>query len=1655
MTRSGSGKHAAETRARRSRTTVLVVLILGIAGFTPALAAKPGGGGTSISVAEYAQCQDGAPPSTNSGCLRWGNGVLNSSNSSYGEDQVTPQRLLLNTTTGSTGNTVTIKYMTRKGSPGVHAYDSLATWNYTQTTADRCLGLKANACPGGAKSEFQMVTDPNPVTPSAVGIPNATSAHELGAEHRKWVMYGGTITGATQPVHSADPNEAGADYATVTVSFTANSSKVMLLFGGHLAAGTGPTGWGAGLGASSISGGPYHIILDALNGASVGSRDNQIMAGAIQPGSPTFVVQKTATPNEVGPNQPVKYDITVTNNGTASGSTTFIDDYDDRLNPTAPAGCTAIAPGGNEQFSCTTNVLNANGGSQLFTYTVNMPGTFTGPAGTDGCDSGKFPVYNKVTLLNGNFDDALVCVEAAPDLDVLKSAAPAMVNPNGTVNYTILITNNGTATGSTTFSDNFDDRLTPSTPSVNQYGGSCALVSQGDKRFECTSGDIPAGQSQTWTYTAQMPDSFSGAPGGDGCNPTGPNQQYPIRNVVVLDSGGGDDAVVCVNAEPAFTVLKSANPAVTTPGGTVTYTIVVTNGGKAAGSTTFKDDFDDAITPVTPSGCELISPNGNDQFSCTTGTIAPNNGTQTFTYTATMPTEFEGVPGGNGCNPAGTNQQYPIRNVVVLANTLADDSVVCVAASPDLRVEKSVSPTIANPNQTVTYTIRVINDGAAPGSMEFEDDYDDRVQQPTTPTPDQYGGSCVNKTNGNDRFECISGTVPAGETQIWTYTAKMPGTFSGAPGGNGCPPGPNPPGRYPVRNVVVLDNGEDGDATVCVNAEPTFTVEKSANPTTAIPGQLVTYTIKVTNGGTASGSTTWSDNFDDRLAPSNATTSGGPDCVPGATAFTNCSTGTIDAGASKSWTYTANMPEDFGGAPGGDGCNPAGENQQFPVRNVVVLANTGSDDSTVCVDAAPEFDVTKTAPATAGPGDTVTYTILVENIGKASGSTSFIDDYDDRLSPTVPAGCTPIAPGGNEQFDCDTGTIAAGDSQTFTYTAAMPTSFSGAPGGNGCNPAGNGQQYPIRNVVVLDNGTNDDAVVCVNAAPNLTLVKSVQKTTDMFGREVLTYTLTYTNTGAAAAPAATIAETVPDGTSYQSCTGGCLTGGIPVSGVTWTVGPVAPKGGTGSVTMTVIVTTTVACEISNTAQISAPGFNGGDPADSNTVSVNVTPLPDPDNANTSGSSYGAQVGLYALLVLNTREFAPSATEQQGIGGPVTSNDELIGVTVPAVLEASVMRTTSRSQISEFPAMASSTSTSEVLGLCIIRVLLTCAVEASTVRSVAYAEATGTGSAFSAAGSTIENLKIAGVATPVNLNQTTTIPLPAAVFGAGSYVAINERSGGTTLDTSGPIPRYRADLTVNLIRVHVTGALGVVRADVTVAHAEAHADFPVQKLCGPVNDASVAGHAFIAHAAVLPPLVLATQGFVSIPTRGGSASQSVASVNALQSQLLTAGAASTGVLGSTGPPAVVNSQASVANLCLLKFPGSSNCVVMAEAVRSISVSAANAGSALSRDQSGANDRTQLVNLVIRSAPNAIMAQIPLTVAPNTTITIPGIGFLVLNEQFCDGGATLNATAQPRCTGTTHSGLTVRALHLVLLQNFGPFNPGVEVIVAEAYSGATDN
>src|SRR5437879_9312352 len=248
--------------------------------------------------------------------------------------------------------------------------------------------------------------------------------------------------------------------------------------------------------------------------------------------------------------------------------------------------------------------------------------------------------------------------------------------------------------------------------------------------------------------------------------------------------------------------------------------------------------------------------------------------------------------------------------------------------------------------------------------------------------------------------------------------------------------------------------------------------------------------------------------------------------------------------------------------------------------------------------------------------------------------------------------------------------------------------------------------------------------------------------------------------------------------------------------------------------------------------------------------VNLTAF-NPAGANANGNALAARVQDTLLGINQTLPTATPATctegvcsSQSGIGSTSNSN-QVLNVAVPtpggAVLKANVLSASSTSTVDPTTNSATDSGVAESAGVNLVGGLVT----ADVVRAVATAQASAFNSSFSSAGSAFKHLAVKATRLH-NIHPHPTIDLPAAQFGAGSFVKLDEEIGSSSQPPSGQLAggTFAADLIVNMIRVHTTGlALTGEAIDVVVSHAQAHADFPQPAGC-PSLVGTVSGNATI-------------------------------------------------------------------------------------------------------------------------------------------------------------------------------------------------------------------
>ncbi|HEY4516434.1 MAG TPA: hypothetical protein VJG64_00645 [Candidatus Paceibacterota bacterium] len=253
------------------------------------------------------------------GC-RWTFGNLQPNNSKYFEHDATVQRVWLDGFVPGSEHTITLKYGTTKG--GKHAYDFLTEWDHSETwitLGDRCQDI--DGCETASEDELAIPLDPN-----ALGKETA---------NRVFTMRGGIMSSASVPAIVSGDYSGDSETVTTITFDVANSGDmcttkgnvtscgVALWFGAHVSA---QEDWGVGQSAVNISGAPYHVALDAIDGDAVGQRDNQMLAATVVQNSSITII-KNAVPE--GPQ-----DFSFTTTGTGLSPFSLDDDGDVTLSNT-------------------------------------------------------------------------------------------------------------------------------------------------------------------------------------------------------------------------------------------------------------------------------------------------------------------------------------------------------------------------------------------------------------------------------------------------------------------------------------------------------------------------------------------------------------------------------------------------------------------------------------------------------------------------------------------------------------------------------------------------------------------------------------------------------------------------------------------------------------------------------------------------------------------------------------------------------------------------------------------------------------------------------------------------------------------------------------------------------------------------------------------------------------------------------------------------------------------------------------------------------------------------------------------------------------------------------------------------------------------------
>ncbi|MDX3387618.1 GEVED domain-containing protein [Streptomyces niveiscabiei] len=898
-----------------------------------------------------------------------------------------------------------------------------------------------------------------------------------------------------------------------------------------------------------------------------------------------LTMKKTSSNTAPKPGDKVTYTVTVTNTGTAAyPGATWSDDLSGVLDDAAYGGDAAATSGTVDYAAPTLSWTGdlAAGASATTTYTITL----------DDPDTGDRTLKNTLVSTSpgancgaGSTDSACTAGPyGIPSLTLTKTVSPGTPLPGDTITYTVTVQNTGTAAyPGAAFTDDLSDVLDSATW-LDDTTATAGSVAYAAPKLTWT-GTVAAGATETVTYALKLNNPRTGndtivnavtGPAGSNCK-----------------KGSADNRCsAAIDGLPELHLTKKSSPAAPVAGGRTTYTVTVQNTGTAA--------YQGAVWSDDLSGVLDDAVYGND---ATASSGAVNYTAPKLTWTGDL------AAGASATITYSVTVAYPVSGDGTLKNALTGpQGSNCEAGSADadcstssgigaLRIAKTYSPQVALPGGEMTYTVTVENTGTGPyPDATFTDDLtgvlDDAV----------YGDASATSGSVSYTAPVVKWTgdlaAKAKATITYTVTLKDPDTGDqrltnsvvGPPGSN-CAPGSTDPACAPPPAGI-----------------PALEIAKTASSNRPTPGTKVTYTVTVTNTGTAAyAGASWSDDLSDVLDDA----AYGDDAAASAGAVSYASpvvkwTGDLEAGASATVTYsvTVDNPLKGDGKLANSVTGPAGSNCRAGKQDA--SCSTGDKPG----DGIPQLKLRKAVSSgTASPGSKVTYTITAQNTGTAvyTGA-SWSDDLSALLSDAVYGGDA-AASSGSVNYAAETltwtGDVPVGETVTTTYSVTLNATTTSTE--------------PLKNTVTSTSdtncptGTTNSDCSATLGVPQFSVTKTASTNHPLPGQDV-TYTVTVHNTGSVAYPDAVWSDDlsgVLDDAVYEgdaAASSGSVSYASPV--LKWT-GDI-PVGGTATVTYTVRTKSDPAQlgdgVLANTVTSTSPGNNCSVAANSG-CSTTSSPIP--------------------------------------------------------------------------------------------------------------------------------------------------------------------------------------------------------------------------------------------------------------------------------------------------------------------------------------------------------------------------------------------------------------------------------------------------------------
>uniref|UniRef100_A0A6J5Z5M7 Unannotated protein n=1 Tax=freshwater metagenome TaxID=449393 RepID=A0A6J5Z5M7_9ZZZZ len=729
---------------------------------------------------------------------------------------------------------------------------------------------------------------------------------------------GWTCPGSVSPCTRSDALAPGASYPPITV--VANYTP-----GGEVI--------NSALIASGSGGQPTNAASPALlNDKATASAGTSPLA-ALQ-------VQKTSLTTNASVGGLAEFRIQVQNAGPDAATDTTVTD-------TLPAGLTFVSAtpsqgscssaaggGGTTAITCSMGTLPVSSSATVIVKARPQPGASDSTL-TNGVSADSSITPTPVT------DNSSVDINPIADLSLTKTADVSSAGFGDPVSYTLTATNSGPDSATNveivdTLPPGIDAASAVATPSSS---GSCQRTGS---TIACIwAGATANGASRSVTISADVASSVAA-------------EDRQSTNLGVVSSLTDDpepstnQAQVDVVITPSVDLaVKATGPSQVDAGGEADILFSTVNNGPSTA-----DDSQIVITIPSqlsvvdvPSGCKV----SGSKVTCQLGSIASGETTSTTIRVK--------AAGSADTSQKLISAEVSTSSVDRIPSNNQDVTPLLVDPVADLRLTKSVTPTTANPGDTVTFSVTMTNDG--PSTSQGATIIDD-LPQGMTPTA-VYSTAVPACTIQGRRITCpLEQVVPQG-TQVIQIVAKI---------------SEDQPTSTMINNAEVVpgaesdrdDTNNTAHASVVVTGGdkgPYLSVRKTVTTKDPHSSSPVTYSVRVTNTGSAGAANV-------RLSdlPSGNYSLISIDPSQGNCDGLRCSLGTLKKGEHATITIKVSLP-------GGTMTNTVfASTPGYPTNSDSATVDVETDRSKIAISAA----VSDTQPAV---GQKVRVSFRVRNVSRA------------------------------------------------------------------------------------------------------------------------------------------------------------------------------------------------------------------------------------------------------------------------------------------------------------------------------------------------------------------------------------------------------------------------------------------------------------------------------------------------------------------------------------------------------------------------------------------------------------------------------------------------------------------------------------------------